>query len=307
MDIQRNTFYSLVIITLVLVIFPSNAEEKEQGHRLVTSYEGSKLLRKTVQEFDEYQAFMGIDTIGNKPMGLKLSGKVTKLYFSHPKKRSILEVFKNYQIALEQNGATLLYQCDQKNYECAKNYAGPTLQKFSGINSISNLLGRYLLARIEKSNQTAYVAVAVGEQFSDVHVIEITDMEKGKVTLDANALGNGIDANGYVIVNGLYFDTDKASVQPDSSAAILQVAELLKARPELSIYIVGHTDMAGDFEHNMQLSQDRANSIMQILANEHKIDQTRMEAKGLGPLSPQASNQSAEGRSLNRRVVIVSR
>ena len=116
MDIQRNTFYSLVIITLVLVIFPSNAEEKEQGHRLVTSYEGSKLLRKTVQEFDEYQAFMGIDTIGNKPMGLKLSGKVTKLYFSHPKKRSILEVFKKGLQKTNFKSANLVFLLNETPY-----------------------------------------------------------------------------------------------------------------------------------------------------------------------------------------------
>jgi outer membrane protein OmpA-like peptidoglycan-associated protein len=299
--------YSMIIVFLVLVMFPSRAEESDQGHLLVSPYEGSKLLRKTVQEFDEYNAFMGMNTFNRTPMGLKISGKITKLYFSHPKKRSILEIFKNYQLALEQNGAQILYQCNQKEYECAREFAGPTMQKFSGINSMANLVGRYLLAKIEKSNQAAYVAVAVGEQFSDVHVIEITDMESGKVTLDANALGNGLDANGYVIVNGLYFDTDKATLKPDSNEAVTQVAELLKTRPELSIYIVGHTDMQGEFEHNLKLSQDRAVSIMDILSETYQIDKNRMEAKGLGPLSPQASNDNEDGRSLNRRVVIVAR
>jgi OmpA-OmpF porin, OOP family len=301
--------FSFIIITVSATI-PTNtsrAVEIETDHVLVTPYEGSTLRRKNVLEFDQYKAFMGIEESTEEPTGLDLEGKVTKLYYSQPKDRSIYEIFENYKQALTAGGANILYQCDQKKYECAKNYAGPTLQKFSGINSISNLVGSYLLARLESAGKVAYIAIAVGQQFTDVHVIELTEMDEGMVSLDASALASGIDANGYVIVKGIYFDTNKSVVKDTSTKALTQVAKLLNDRPDMKIYIVGHTDMQGALEFNMQLSEERAESVMNMLANQFQIDSERMQAHGLGPLSPEATNTTESGRSQNRRVVIVRR
>lgn len=286
---------------------PTLAFEAESDHVLVTPYEGSTLRRKNVQEFDQYNAFLGMDETSEIPLGLKLEGKVSKFYYSHPKERSIFEIFENYKQALTQGGAKILYQCDQKKYECAKNYAGPTLQKHSGINSISNLVGSYLVAKFEKSEQVAYIAIGVGQQFTDIHVIEMTQMDKGMASLDASALANGLDANGYVIVKGIYFDTNLATIRENSNEALAQVAKLMESRPEMKIYIVGHTDMQGAFDFNMELSKLRADSVLESLANSFNISKERMIAQGLGPLSPEASNAVEEGRSKNRRVVIVVR
>jgi len=298
---------SLLSLSLSMPSYSSKAVEIETDHILVKPYEGSTLRRKNVHEFDQYNAFLGMDETAKTPIGLLLEGKVSKLYYSHPKDRSIYEIFENYKMALTHGGAKILFECDQKKYECAKNYAGPTLQKFSGINSISNLVGSYLIAKLEKSEQVAYIAVAVGQQFTDIHVIEITQMDKGMASLDASALANGLDANGYVIVKGIYFDTNKATIKETSNKALAQVAMLLNSRPEMNIYIVGHTDMQGAIDFNMALSKDRANAVLQNLANNYQISMERMDAHGLGPLSPEASNKNDEGRSKNRRVVIVVR
>jgi len=283
------------------------AVETLSDHLLVKPYQGSKIRHKNVQEFDEYSAFSGMDQNGEKPIAMELKGKVSKLIYSNPKERSIFEVFQNYQMALQKGGAKIIYQCNQKKYECAKRYAGPIFQKLSDIHSITNLVGRYLLAKIENSKDTAYIAIAVGEQFTDIHIIEITKMDKDMVTLDANALGSGLDSDGYVVVHGIYFETNKATVQDKSKPALAQVAKLLNARAEMKIYIVGHTDMQGDFENNLDLSKKRANSVLEILATEYGIEPFRMDAQGLGPLAPEASNKNEKGRSKNRRVVMVVR
>ena len=299
----------LALIALALMMLSSITEAVEvlTDHLLVKPYQGSTIRHKNVQEFDEYSAFFGMDQSEDKPIAMELKGKVSKLIYSNPKERSIFEVFQNYQMALHTAGAKIVYQCNQKKYECAKRYAGPTFQKLSDIHSITNLVGRYLLAKIENTGDTAFIAIAVGEQFTDIHIIEITKMDKGMVTLDANALGSGLDANGYVVVHGIYFDTSKATVQEKSKTALAQVAKLLSARPEMKIYIVGHTDMQGSFENNLDLSKKRANSVLEVLATEYGINSSRMDAQGLGPLAPEVSNKDPEGRSKNRRVVIVVR
>ena len=109
--------FSYLLLSLSLgsmLIAPRvNAVEPISDHSLVNPYEGSQLRRKNIQEYDEYNAFLGMDESGEKPIDLELKGKVTKLVYSQPKDRSILEVYTNYQQALEQAGANILYQCNK--------------------------------------------------------------------------------------------------------------------------------------------------------------------------------------------------
>ena len=276
-------------------------------HPLVSPYEGSELRRKKVLEFDEYNAFTGMDESNNEPTSLALEGKITQLFYTKPKERSILEVYRNYEAAVRQSGAEILYQCNQEKKECVERYAGPTLQKLSNLHAMSNLKGRYLLARIDEDEHTAYVAIVVGQTFTDIHVVEVKNMQTGMVSLDATALGNELDARGYVIVEGIFFDTDKSTLQEKSSPALQEVSKLLQSRPDLSVYVVGHTDMQGSLEHNQQLSEARARTVVSELAGRHGIARDRMSGHGVGPLAPQASNSDDSGRAKNRRVVLVAR
>tara|TARA_R110002096_G_scaffold101547_2_gene224531 strand:+ start:5658 stop:6569 length:912 start_codon:yes stop_codon:yes gene_type:complete len=276
-------------------------------HPLVSPYEGSDLRRKDVKEFDEYNAFTGMDESGKNTTSLSLEGRVTRILYTKPKDRSILEVYRNYEAAIKNAGATILYTCNQEKRECVERYAGPTLQKLSGLHAISNLQGRYLLAQIDEGDSTAYVAIVVGQTFTDVHVVEVKNMDEGMVSLDAAALGKGLDAKGYVIVEGIYFDTDKATLKPESGTALAELAKLLSERADLSVWVVGHTDSSGTFAHNKTLSESRAHAVVDELAANYGIARARMEGHGVGPLAPQASNRDDAGRAKNRRVVLVAR
>jgi len=81
---------------------------------------------------------------------------------------------------------------------------------------------------------------------------------------------------------------------------------MLQAKPNLKIYVVGHTDNVGSFEHNIKLSKDRADSVVKELVSKYSINASRLQAFGVGPTSPAASNQTEEGREKNRRVELVS-
>jgi len=288
---------------------PALAQERPAltDHPLISAYEGSVMRRKDVKEFDEYSAFTGMDASGKEPTTLALEGKVTKMIYRVPAGRSTLEVFRNYENAIAQVGAEILYSCNQDKLECVARYAGPTFQKVSDIQSMSNLAGRYLLAKVERDEQTAYIAIAVGQSSDTIHVVEVQKMDLGMVSLDAAALAEGLDTRGYVIVEGIYFDTDKATLQAQSAAALGEMAKLLASRPDLEVYVVGHTDSQGSFAHNQTLSRDRARAVVEALAADHEIDRARMEAHGVGPLAPQASNNHDGGRAMNRRVVMVVR
>jgi hypothetical protein len=100
---------------------------------------------------------------------------------------------------------------------------------------------------------------------------------------------------------GLHFDSDKATIQPESNSLLDEIATALKNFPDWHLRIVGHTDASGDPEHNLHLSLERALAIEAALV-ERGIDAQRLVPAGLGETQPITSNATPEGRALNRRV-----
>jgi OOP family OmpA-OmpF porin len=123
----------------------------------------------------------------------------------------------------------------------------------------------------------------------------------------AASLAREIEANGRVAVYGIVFEDDKDYFRPESRAAIEQVAALLKARPEMRLHIVAHTDSLGDTEYFLHLSWSRAKAVLAALVRDHGIAESRLEPHGAGPLFPVASNRTAAGRAKNRRIELVER
>jgi outer membrane protein OmpA-like peptidoglycan-associated protein len=106
-------------------------------------------------------------------------------------------------------------------------------------------------------------------------------------------------------VYGIYFDTGKSSLKPESEQAIGEVAKLMKNEAALKLYVVGHTDNVGGLEPNMKLSQDRADAVVQALVRNNGIPAARLKAFGAGPYAPVASNDTEDGKAKNRRVELV--
>lgn len=105
-----------------------------------------------------------------------------------------------------------------------------------------------------------------------------------------------------VILQQVLFDTGRATIKPESSALIDEVASVLKDHPEIvELQVEGHTDSRGAKAFNMRLSQNRADSVMKALV-ERGIDTGRLTAKGFGPTVPIGDNATEEGRQKNRRV-----
>ena len=303
-------YYSIVIVLsfgLLFVAPVSAAKTVKTDHPLVTAYAGSSIYSKAVKQYDEYRVFQGWDKQNKKYNTQMLEGKVTKILYKNPPERSLLELYRNYQRALEKEGVTVLYECNQANLECVDGYVGAHLRQQFDIHAIGNKAGRYLFARLDLEEQTAYLVLAVGEQSTDVHVVEMKKMETGKVALNLTALTESLDRQGFVVVEGIYFDTDKTVLKPTSKPALDEVAKLLKQRPELKLYVIGHTDMQGSLAYNMSSSEGRAQAVVTRLVSEYGIAEAQLEGYGVGPLAPVASNSEDGGRAKNRRVVLVQR
>ena len=126
-----------------------------------------------------------------------------------------------------------------------------------------------------------------------------------EVTASAEIFQSGLKATGHVEVPGIYFDTGKSDLKPESDAAVAEVAKLLKADPLLKVYVVGHTDNVASYDLNAKLSQARADAVVAALVGRHGIAASRVAGRGVGPLAPVATNDSEDGRAKNRRVELV--
>lgn len=103
-----------------------------------------------------------------------------------------------------------------------------------------------------------------------------------------------------VVLNNVFFDTDKYVLKDVSRIELDRLVGLLNKNIRMKIEIGGHTDNQGSKEHNVALSQNRSNAVMQYLI-EHGIAKERLSCKGYGMSAPISTNETEKGRALNRR------
>jgi outer membrane protein OmpA-like peptidoglycan-associated protein len=124
----------------------------------------------------------------------------------------------------------------------------------------------------------------------------LASVEDASVRRDAQTLA-------VTFKSDLLFDFDSAAVKPGGFDELQRVAEVLNAYPQTTIQIAGHTDSSGSEQYNQTLSERRAEAVKNILVNYQVVPQ-RISTIGFGESQPIASNDTAAGRQMNRRVNI---
>jgi outer membrane protein OmpA-like peptidoglycan-associated protein len=140
---------------------------------------------------------------------------------------------------------------------------------------------------------------------AELVVIAPEKMEEKMTFVNAQEMSRSLEDSGKVALYGIYFDTDKDTLRPDSQPTLQEIATLLTANPQLKIRVVGHTDNQGKTDYNLDLSRRRAASVVRELTSKYGLTADRLESFGCGLYAPVASNASEEGRAKNRRVELV--
>ena len=112
-----------------------------------------------------------------------------------------------------------------------------------------------------------------------------------------------VDKTTWFNFDRLLFDTGKATLKPASKEQVNNIAEVLKAYPNVAIKLGGYTDNTGNPTSNVKLSDERAKTVMNALVG-LGIDKSRLEAEGYGSEHPVASNDTEAGRAENRRIAV---
>lgn len=277
-------------------------------HPLIVPYAGSQRCAREYSDYDEATRVVG--RAGGLNTVEKIEGRYTRLCYRNPEGRSALEIIRNYRDALVGGGLRIEYECSGPD-DCASfNVRGPALGAITRVrqHQITNQRDqRYFTGRLAQPNGTAYVSVHAMPAFTLVHVVETSEMDTGMVGVDADALASGLERDGKVTLEGIYFDTGRDTLRAESEPSLLQVGLLLRQQPSLNLMVVGHTDSTGDPQANVQLSQRRAERVRDALVSRHGVAASRLTAQGVGAALPVTSNDTEAGRQQNRRVELVRR
>ena len=139
----------------------------------------------------------------------------------------------------------------------------------------------------------------------DIELVDYASSGASANTETAEDITLRITVDGRVAVYGVQFDTGSTSILPGSEETLAAIAEMMAELPDLKVAVVGHTDNVGGYDSNLDLSKQRADAVVADLINTYGIDSARLFAAGASFLAPIASNETEEGRALNRRVELV--
>jgi OOP family OmpA-OmpF porin len=265
---------------MLAAVAPLSAQEDNEGCKdpaLFTRMTGFYIYRCSDLQFDKFEFQISAD----KTMAVE-GHSIYVNYYQKENTQAVsgLQVVRNYTNAIKKIGGQLVYEYDD------------------GGSQIVTL-------KLVKNGQEVWVKVAAaGNGMYFINIIEKEVMAQD-IVADASSMANSIKETGKVAIYGIYFDTGKSVLKPESQATLQEIDKLLKADPALKLYVVGHTDNSGAFDANIKLSMDRATSVVNALVSQYSVNAGRIKACGDGPTSPVATNDTEEGKALNRRVELV--
>lgn len=279
-------------------------------------YEGSAIKEQTIRAFDQTTLMTRLGAQGQFT-GIAVAGKRTVTALQGPSGRSALEVFTNYANALNGAGFKTIFRCSRNECPHGMLFNGLGSEPASELRRALSVFGdgsiddqHYLVASRSVPAGTEYFRIAAMGPKLPVVVLDLVQpaaMETRVKVVEMDSMKNEIAQRGRVSLYALFFEFDRADLKPESKPQLEEIAKYLRSDPKVNVFIVGHTDGKGKFDYNSDLSRRRATAVMTALTNTYQIPVARLSAQGVGPLSPLATNDSEEGRVLNRRVEIVKR
>jgi outer membrane protein OmpA-like peptidoglycan-associated protein len=143
------------------------------------------------------------------------------------------------------------------------------------------------------------------ERASQLRDAQLRD-EMRRLQRDMSELKARETERGWVLTlrNELLFDSGQATLKPGAHKALESLAQFMRKQPEREVVIEGFTDATGAREVNRRLSAERADAVKRALVA-RGVEPHRIDTRGYGPAFPIASNETAVGRQLNRRVEVV--
>jgi outer membrane protein OmpA-like peptidoglycan-associated protein len=310
-SLAASTILMLALAPVLLAYGPARAQRGDvagsSDYPGIGRFAGSIITGYQVKDFDATRLQAAPFKNGKPADARRLEGRITRIGYRTGPGPSILEVSRNFETQLAKAGFETLLACDTK--ECGGLAFSRSLDVLPMPQMVVDGFDyRYYAGRKAEAGRETYAAVLVSKNNKNITAL-LTVAVVGEIEnkmVDAAAMAKGLGEKGHIALYGIYFDTDKATLKPESKPTLEEIAKLMRSQPELDVFIVGHTDSQGSYDYNLTLSRRRAAAVAAELVRTYGIAKTRLQTAGVGFLAPVGSNASDDGRALNRRVELVA-
>jgi len=259
------------MVMLTAILHLSEAQAQVPDHPVIKPL--PDVISKTGR-FHKYDAFKFRVREGDMYEDKEVRGKHWFFEYHLKEGSSGLETLVNYKDAALEKSGVILYEDNEKL-----------------VFNLPTDDGGTLWVQVYRDNwQTAY----------QVNIVEEKEFKR-KLTFGAAEMKRELEHKGAVIIYGINFDFDMATLKPGSEKPLMEMVKLMKSTPSLRIEIQGHTDNIGGSDYNLTLSRERADTVKEFLQL-YGIEEARMTTVGHGFNKPVDSNDTEEGRAKNRRV-----
>ena len=306
------------------------------GHDIafLKRFSGATIVNYETFPFEDYHVFFPdpANPTGWNWQNFTVEGQVTRIIYRLPRGHTALEALRNYEDLLHQagflqtnegrptgNGGDRYFVSGAyfQQWETSKDGIWNPLGLVYGNQEVSYVTAKaisdgkpvtvvLIVTSYVKPTDVTYAAKP--QHFEPDQPSVIVDVVVSKavqiqmVTVKAADMADALATKGFVDLYGINFDTDKTDIKPESASTLSEVASLMKIDRSLKLEVSGHTDNAGAKDHNMQLSQGRAQAVVRALSTTYGIEASRLVAKGYGDTKPVAPNTSPDNMAKNRRV-----
>lgn len=328
-------FFSLLIGSIISGMSVLAADlPGAKDHALLKRFGSSEIVGYETKRFETYElqtsTYLRCDIDAKRrefaKSPLQIEGALTRIWYEAAGDTSSTELLRNYQNELKANKFEILYDstCDPAATKWTSFLYpfGSIDLKTSRSTYIFSAAGkegiRVCSARLKRSVGDVYVYLVAVQWSKDesvykakrgayiaVDIIEVKPMAQNMVVIKADEMSRSLSSTGRVALYGIFFDSNKTEIKPESKPSLEEIAKLLKKEPGLKLHVVGHTDNAGGLAFNMDLSKRRAEAVVAALTKNYGIAAGRLTANGVAYLAPVASNTTEEDRAKNRRVELV--
>jgi outer membrane protein OmpA-like peptidoglycan-associated protein len=233
-----------------------------------------------------------------------LEGRVWKSYLSPARGEEWSLPFfeKSYDEAIKAVGGVKIFDGEISREEYQRFSPDASyLGEDGSIGYTDEVIKTYVIRKENGGN--IYIQLTGNNASGKLNILEEASFRQTITILKADAIQKGLSEKGKVVLH-VNFDTNKATLKPDGEEAVAEIAKALEESADLKIAINGYTDNTGKDSDNLQLSKNRAKTVLDALVK-RGIGKERLTSEGFGSANPIADNTSEEGKAANRRVELV--
>ena len=301
-------FRAFITAFLTLTAGPAIALEE-----LASKWPVQETFRKTARS-DSFSLPIGPSKDGSTPT-MAVHGETEHIAFRVETDAPTLDILTEIQKLLAAEGYAVLFRCHDRacgGFDFRAGLDVPTAPAmyvdlrnyhFIAAERLAGVPDNYAAVLVSRSAAAGYVLMTFAT--GTAQGVRLKAPAAAESITVSDSIGSLLDASGHAVLDTLEFASGSTDLEPGEYSELAELAQYLADNPASRVLLVGHTDATGSLESNIELSERRAESVLNRLISAHSVDAERISAKGIGFLSPRASNSSAEGRKLNRRVEAV--